>query len=292
MEDIHGCWLTNTASDMVRVELTKALSLSSLGDQLIKLLISVLNTASMIPSLDEECLRACDKIIPPCEGIYSLSMQTPFSMSSLTLLDWSQIMPFQVLLPIFAYTTAVVLYGTELCHDEDWMGMILAYIPSVMMAPISVTEKYHPSLRWLAKYFDTPTKSVIQLRRRAGELLQPTLATHAKGTASGKTSASGNAIQWLISRYQDKGKVPTLDDLAQVILFVTVAATQTTPAVGASILFDLMDRPDSVTDIQEEISQVYDEKVGWTRSSLADLKVLDSFMKESKRVHTFTQGTT
>lgn len=193
MEDIHGCWLTNTASDMVRVELTKALSLSSLGDQPIKLLISVLNTASMIPSLDEECLRAYDKIIPPCEGIYSLSMQTPFSMSSLTLLDWSQIMLFQVLLPIFAYTTAVVLYGTELCHDEDWMGMILAYIPSVMMAPISVTEKYHPSLRWLAKYFDTPTKSVIQLRRRAGELLQPILATHVKGTASGKTSAWGNA---------------------------------------------------------------------------------------------------
>lgn len=51
--------------------------------------------------------------------------------------------------------------------------------------------------------------------------------------------------------------------------------------------------PETLTEIQEEIKQVQSKLPGgrWTRKALGDLRILDSFMRESARVHALTQYT-
>jgi hypothetical protein len=42
-------------------------------------------------------------------------------------------------------------------------------------------------------------------------------------------------------------------------------------------------------EIQDEISTVRQQYGSWTRQSLGALRIMDSFMKESQRIHTLQQ---
>lgn len=164
-----------------------------------------------------------------------------------------------------------------------------------MMAPPAVISGYHPRLRCLAKYFEGHTKIVYQKRKRAEDMVRPILARYQllRQNEASWVDEPGDGIKWSIDRYRAQGKALTTELLTRDLLFVTVAAVQTSAAVGCSILFDLMDRPASLSRIRAEIAEVGKACGGrWDRQSLAQLRVLDSFMKESKRVHTFTQGMT
>ncbi|TGJ78103.1 hypothetical protein E0Z10_g10659 [Xylaria hypoxylon] len=225
--------------------------------------------------MQNDCGRAVEKVMPPCQ-------------------DWTPLFPFEILLDLFARTTAQVLYGAELASRDDWLAQtIYPFINHLMLAPPAVISGYHPSLRFLAKYFEEHTKMVYKGRKQAESILRPILEKY-KMERNDRTRerAAGDGVKWLLDRYDALGKELTLELLTQDLLFVTVAAIQTSAAVGCSILFDMIDRPASLRRIQSEISEVGEACGGkWDRHSLAKLRFLDSFMKESKRVNTFTQVT-
>ncbi|KAI0410364.1 cytochrome P450 [Xylaria grammica] len=256
MKDVGGPPLSNEASDMVRIDLTRALS-------------------DLISQMQDDCTRAFQKGMPSCQ-------------------DWTPLFPFEVLLDLFARTIAQVLYGAELAGRDDWLvHTIYPFINHLMLAPPAVISGYHPSLRFLAKYFETHTKMVYKGRKQAEDILRPILDKYKMQRATpNEKKAPRDGIRWLLDWYDSLGKELTPELLAQDLLFVTVAAIQTSAAVGCSILFDMMDRPVSLSQIRAEISSVKEACGGnWNRQSLAQLRFLDSFMKESKRVHTFTQVT-
>ncbi len=68
--------------------------------------------------------------------------------------------------------------------------------------------------------------------------------------------------------------------------FIVAASVEITAMTALSILFDLIDRPESLAEIRDEISQVYAEYGSWTRQALGASRIMDSFMKESQRLHT------
>jgi cytochrome P450 len=162
-----------------------------------------------------------------------------------------------------------------------------------MLAPPAVISGYHPRLRFLARFFEGHTKMVYRGRQQAENMLRPVLEKYkTRQSDPAWRDHPGDGVKWLLDQYKRLGKELTAELLAQDLLFVTVAAIQTSAAVGCSILFDMMDRPASLSKIRSEISQVKKACAGnWDRNSLARLMVLDSFMKESKRLNTFTQGT-
>ncbi|KAI8947274.1 hypothetical protein F4801DRAFT_561238 [Xylaria longipes] len=93
-------------------------------------------------------------------------------------------------------------------------------------------------------------------------------------------------VKWLLDRYDGLQKELTPELLTQDLLFITVAAIQTSAAVGCSIIFDMIDRPESLSRIRSEISDIREACGGkWDRHPLAKLRFLDSFIKESKRVN-------
>jgi cytochrome P450 len=134
---------------------------------------------------------------------------------------------------------------------------------------------------------------VYRGQEQAESILRPVLEKYkTRQTDPAWRDRPGDGVKWLLDRYTGLGKELTVNLLAQDLLFVTVAAIQTSAAVGCSILFDMMDHPASLSKIRSEISQVKKACGGnWDRNSLARLIILDSFMKESKRLHTFIQGT-
>lgn len=102
-------------------------------------------------------------------------------------------------------------------------------------------------------------------------------------------------IQWLMDEHRARGNEVTPDELVQNIFITMVASMHGTSSIGYSVLLDLLAHPDALADIKEEISrtkkvELQGEQV-WTRHALGELRLLDSFMRETHRMHPFTEAT-
>ncbi|KEY71951.1 hypothetical protein S7711_07100 [Stachybotrys chartarum IBT 7711] len=209
-------------------------------------------------------------------------------------LNWTPVITFQFMLKLFSRITSRVFVGPELCENDAWLGVILGYTNSAFRATHGVRAKYHPSMRWLAKYIDKDVKDVYKFRQMARNLLRPVLEARiadAKAESEGEPASYADAVRWLYDAYRSKSKTMSLDTLAQDEFVIAVASIHSTAATAVSILYDLLDHPDSLAEIQDEIRQVSGQYGEWTRKSLGQLRILDSFMKESQRMHTLQQVT-
>ncbi|KAM7219559.1 cytochrome P450 monooxygenase [Rhypophila decipiens] len=250
-------------------------------------------------SLNRALDRLTERLQEECVAVFSQALPENH--------DWTTIHLYPIFLQAFARMSARVLVGPEL--RDEWQMLSLSYVSTVLKAPSVVRAKYRPSLFWLAKYLEPDVKEVYKYRKRAAELLEPTIKSRLSKAKLGKQGPAGetqekaeDAIQWLLDAHLAKGRVPTPDDIVQNLFVLTTASIHSTSATGLSILFDTMDRPSVVADIKAEMSRVrrtcerhvsedgIDTAI-WTRQHLSKLNLLDSFMRESTRVHSFTQLT-
>lgn len=185
------------------------------------------------------------------------------------------------------------MVGSELCSNDEWVGQSVGTTINVMTASQSVRAKYHPWTRWLAQYLDEPTKVVVKSRKRAVELLRPVLEARKAALDSqskGEKSKYNDGVQWLLEQYRGQGKELTAERLAQDELFLTIASTHSTSATLLSTLYDLIDHPEALKEIREEISQMQAQNPTVNRQALNEMRVLDSFMKESQRINSLSLG--
>lgn len=248
--------------------------------------------------MQEQCLAAYRDIMPPCEGTDVPVDKFLTHLLKSGLLDWTSIQPYQILLKMFTRITARVLVGTELCNNDKWLDTTLQYTNTVLKAIPKVRAKYHPSIRWLAKYFDPDARLVVMYRNQAAAILRPVLQARIRDTQQqtikGKPAGgddAGDAVQWLVGVYKIRGLTLSPEKLAQDELNITVASIHSSSATALMVLFDLMEHPNSLAEIKEEIAQVRKEYPIWNRSALSALRTLNSFMKESQRLNTLTQRT-
>jgi len=183
------------------------------------------------------------------------------------------------------------LVGPELCGNDEWIGLSIQTTITAIGAAQALRSKYPPHLRWLARWFHQETKAVLTNRRRAADLLSPVLDARVVASQHGKKSAFADGVQWLLEGYESQKKKLTADRLAQNELFLSIASIHSSTATALSTLMDLLDHPDLLDEIRDEIKEVRKEHSEWTRKSLGLLRKLDSFMKESQRLHTLGQVT-
>ncbi|KAI1845528.1 hypothetical protein JX266_008386 [Neoarthrinium moseri] len=206
----------------------------------------------LVEPLQDECLYAWNKVVPACA-------------------DWTPITLFPILNQLFARIAARVMVGPELCRDDEWLNLALSYTEASIKAIRGVRAKYPPSLRFLAQYLDSNAREVLKIRRRAAQMLGPYLEARRSGR---DRSNSHDALQWLLDTYESRKKALSADQLAQDEFILNVASITSSAAVALSIIYDLIDHPDSLQEIKEEISRVFGD-----------------FMKESLRLHTLQQLT-
>ena len=176
------------------------------------------------------------------------------------------------------------------------------FVAAALSAPSKVKTKYPRWLYWLARYTNDGAKAMCKYQARAGELLTPVLQNRidaaAQLKAKGIKKVRGprkyeDGVQWLLDAHTAHGKDLTPEQLARDLFVIMTASIHSTSGAGLSILFDMLKHPEALTEIQEEIKQVQSKLPGgrWTRKALGDLRILDSFMRESARVHALTQYT-
>ncbi|KAI9147222.1 Cytochrome P450 monooxygenase ccsG [Paramyrothecium foliicola] len=193
--------------------------------------------------------------------------------------------------------TALALVGPELGGiDGEWQKLSMQYLDTALKVPPKIMAIYPRPLYWLSQYFDKEVKTMWSIRRQVAELLRPELETRIKASESSSTQRKGqreheDCIQWLVDSYKAKGQELTPDQLAQDMFILIVASIHGISGTALAILFDLMEHTDVAAEILEEIEQVKETHSVWTRQALSELRIMDSFMRESGRVHSLTQMT-
>lgn len=186
-----------------------------------------------------------------------------------------------------AQVTTRVLCGQELARNEEWIKMSVKTTINAMQTAAAIREKYPPYLRWLAPYLMKGPKLSLANRRRAAEVISPIMEKRMAGKGDG--TGHGDGIQWLIAASGARRK--SVLELADEQLFLTIASIHSTSASTLSILHDLADHPMDHENILKELETVQKSCGGmWTKESLYKLERLDSFMKESQRVHPIGLG--
>ncbi|KAJ4423380.1 hypothetical protein N0V82_001984 [Gnomoniopsis sp. IMI 355080] len=171
------------------------------------------------------------------------------------------------------------------------------YLNTVLKAPSAVRQKYPPWLYWTAKYFSPEIKAVMAVRKKAANFVLPVLmARQAEVKKYGEAvEKQDDFIQWLMDEYRAKGKELTADDLVQNIFITMVASMHGTSTICYSVLLNLLAHPDTAAEVKDEIERVKKHELGadvlWTRHSLGELRLLDSLMRETLRLNSFTEAT-
>jgi ent-kaurene oxidase len=235
--------------------------------------------------MQEECELALKSKIPACEGWWTFLLSIHALVSLLReILEWTPFQPYMSLAYTISRISSRFLGGTELSRNDEWVYMNIQTTIMTHRAAQEIRRKYSPGWRWLARWRDKEAKSVRENRRRAAEIVAPVLKKRLTSTVT--ESGDPDAIQWLLALAGTKGKKAA--ELATEQLFLGVTSIHSTTASILSTIYDLMDHPDAMEEIISEIQGVQAQLSGgrWTKSALLELEKLDSFMKESQRVHT------
>ncbi|KAK1830680.1 cytochrome P450 [Podospora conica] len=204
--------------------------------------------------------------------------------------QWQSVNPYPIFAYIIARLAAKTFGSAELSRNDEWLAIMIGVTQTSMAAAHALRASWPWWTRWAARYVFPPVKKVLADRARAAEILRPILEERVAALKDGeKTESPNDGIQWLLEYYHAVGKGARLTPelLAQNQLFYAMAAIHSSTAILLSILYDLIDeRHEKVkAELVEEIAQVHKEFGSWSRQAVSKLVKLDSFMKESQRIH-------
>lgn len=123
-----------------------------------------------------------------------------------------------------------------------------------------------------------------EIRAKATALLEPIYKERVDALKTKQDASTfRDAVNWLVRL---KGGDKPLDKIVDNQLFLSIASVHTSSAVLTSILFDLFTHAESHDEILAEVREVLAECDGqWSMQQVAKMRKLDSFMKESFRLH-------
>lgn len=233
-----------------------------------------------IGQMQEACVGSFEKLMPDCP-------------------NWTAVaVPYYTIMQVFANMSAWVFVGEEIgTWDSEWQKLTLNYVSKSVATLAKVKSRYPASLLWLCKYLDSDVKSMARDRHAAGELLRKPLEARLAASEGQIKSERGtrhfeDGIQWLADVYMDRGENVTPDMMQRQLITLIFASIHSTSGAALTILLDMIAHPESIENMRREIDRVRSASSGtWTRQTLGELRLLDSFMRESARFHAFAQGT-
>jgi len=199
------------------------------------------------------------------------------------LTEWHTTTVKSVVLDMVARLSSRVFLGLPLCRDTEWLEIAKGYTVAVFMAASELKE-VSPILRPLLHWFKPGCIKARRQVRRAHVLIDPEVEKRKRRVEDAKAAGmkppkTADAIGWM---YELANGRPCPYTVAQLAL--TTVAVHTTTEVTTRALIDICARPELVTELREEVIQVIGDN-GWSKVALSQLRLMDSFIKESQRLN-------
>ncbi|CAN8095188.1 unnamed protein product [Discula destructiva] len=231
------------------------------------------NLARLIPQLKEEVEYITATEFPECKDWTPVKFQ-PFSLRCV------------------ARTSGRAFVGPSICRNEAWMDTSIKFAVHIFLALVKL--QFFPAwLRPLGQYLVSDLGKLRRDTTRAQAMLMPVIDERLRDMEQcpGSYQRPDDLIQWLLDALPaDGGERRDHRAQAELQLILSAASIHTTNNLLVDCMYDLAAYPDVAADLRAEAIAVLqpaddDGSGGWARKdSMAKLKRLDSFMKESQRM--------
>ncbi|PVH92420.1 cytochrome P450 monooxygenase-like protein [Periconia macrospinosa] len=196
--------------------------------------------------------------------------------------DWQTASLSKAISSIVARLSSRVFLGEEICRNEEWLKTTTQYATHAFM--VGVESSTIPSLlRPIVSRFSQRGKTVRAEVQRAREIIAPVIAKRRAMKEQARINNEpipqfNDALEWAEMEFNGKPYDPSA-----LQLFLSFAAIHTTTDLACETMLRLANDPSQITALREEMIDVL-SKEGWKKTSLYNLKLLDSAIKEAQRV--------
>ncbi|KAI9045989.1 cytochrome P450 [Aspergillus affinis] len=217
-------------------------------------------TPKLVSPLTEEAARAMDRI---------------WSKES----EWHQVNLKNTASQIVAQMVSRAYLGNvDLCRNPAWLQLMYDLLEESFITA-HILRRWPRPLRSLAAWSIPNYRTVRAQLKEATEYLQPLFDEEKRPVSlNHNDDPDANAISWL--KNASKGRAY---NFATLLITLGFASLDTSADLLVKVLCDLSDNATLVDDIRNEIIEVVG-KEGLTKSSIQNLRLLDSAMKESQRI--------
>ncbi|RHZ57409.1 cytochrome P450 [Aspergillus thermomutatus] len=176
-----------------------------------------------------------------------------------------------------------VFLGPELCRDPKWLEIAQSHTVNLFQA--SMAMRQGSSLRRLLTFWFNPLYKQLRIQvRDAGRIVQPVIEKRKAEVrkalaAGGKPEKMTDLIGWMVAQARASDM-----DYAAGQLGMSVVGIHTTTEALSQALVDLCQHQELFKALREEIVREVKSE-GWTRTTLHRMRLMDSFLKESQRMH-------
>lgn len=192
--------------------------------------------------------------------------------------DWVHLPAYLSAVQIVSRFSARFFVGSELSSNLKYTEIMEQYASHVVDdgVVLSMLPKW---LRPLVSRLQFDTEGKI---REIEGYLRPILADRLEKGIESADADSNDMITWLWNAAPEAQR--TLHDIAIRMIWLNIAAIRTTSSLLTHVLFNLATYGSYIEPLREEISTIV-EAEGWNKASIEKMRKLDSFVKESQRVH-------
>ncbi|RKL38002.1 hypothetical protein BFJ72_g7462 [Fusarium proliferatum] len=223
------------------------------------------NTPAVLESFTEEVEYAISNTIGPCQ-------------------DWTPVIARKAMCRVASLMSGRAFVGLPLSREPDWVEANVNYTADVSKAWMILKMIPQP-VRFFVAPFLPQVRSLKRQRKNNEAKLAPLLEKKqgsSPALANEEKPVGGNLLDWFISQYKT---TPTVQELGRDQLLAIFASIYNLSNALTYIVFDLAATPEEdVDEMRKELMEVLGEDGVIDKNSLAKLKKLDSFAKESQRL--------
>ncbi|KAI0457043.1 cytochrome P450 [Xylaria acuta] len=199
--------------------------------------------------------------------------------------DWTsfKIQPFMV--RAVSRLSGRAFVGSALSRSEEWMNVSVNFAVTAFIA-VTKLQFFPPWMRPAAQYLVSELRTIRKDLAKAQAMLEPLIEERLAGAED--MSGSGKPddfIQWLSDALPDEEKRNYFIQ-AKMQLLLSASSIHTTSNLTTDCIYDLAVHQEMQEILREEVIEVFErEEDAWERrDSIAKLKKMDSFIKESQRL--------
>ncbi|KAI1753362.1 cytochrome P450 [Xylaria castorea] len=200
--------------------------------------------------------------------------------------DWTplKIQPFMV--RAVSRLSGRAFVGSALSRSEEWMSVSINFAVTAFIA-VTKLQFFPPWMRPVAQYLVSELRTIRKDLAKAQAMLEPLIEERLTASAEDMSGSEkpDDFIQWLSDALPDEEKRNYFIQ-AKMQLLLSASSIHTTSNLTTDCIYDLAVHQEMQEILRDEAIEVFErEEDAWERKdSIAKLKKMDSFIKESQRL--------
>ena len=195
--------------------------------------------------------------------------------------EWTSIKISEKLQRIVAKMSGRVFVGPELCHSDAYLDAAIHIAHEASAAVQSISKLP----LWKRPFISTRLPEVRTLRSRQEKVQSVLCPVLEERVRMNEMDRPDDMLTWIINAQKQHGK-RSLETMAKLQIALHLAAINTTSEMATNAFYNLAAMPELVPELRTEICAVLQKFDGLVSTkSLQAMKKLDSFLKETARLH-------